>query len=201
MGYQQFLGRNQNLIQVHGLDELLATLSPELGNSIAYSTIDKVSRKAFTEVKRAISRGYTIKQNELTLQYIKPSKYNFKAYISAKRRSRSLINFKGKQIKGKAGGVAYESRRGDKRFIKGAFIAKTRNFNYNKSGREYTNIFIRTKSTAYPIKSFYGPSEDKLIQSEWIQTVIKTTIAANIGTIFNHEVEFKLSRKFKLKMR
>lgn len=188
---------NRVISKIDGLDEVLQGLNPELANSVARGTLDKLGRLSFTQVKKEIAGSYNIKQKDMDLVYSPAIRNNNPvAYISAPIRQKSLINFKTMQS---WYGVYAEVKKGHLTFFSSAFKATTTNFK-GSSGRSYTNVFRRVGRNRFPLKSLYGVSIGLLLTTKnWLDDIIQNVFNENGQRILESEFKYRVSKFLKLR--
>lgn len=148
------------------LDRALDALGNETKTHRAYRlAINRKGKKAFTQVKRALSKQTGLTQRRLLeLGNVKTYNANFSslAYtVKSKGNRISLKEFGAKQfsfgVRAKPWGKV---TRFDGAFISAGFLSSGRNVNDG-------HVFIRKSGGSYPIKRLYGPSVPKeMVQNE-----------------------------------
>lgn len=179
-------------IKVEGLEEVLKGLDPKLAADTVRSTTNKLAALANTQVKRAITDSYNIKQKDLKIEIARATGGSLSAFIKGPKRQKSLGGFKA--IKTQSGVSAFV-KKGETLDVPSAFVAKTTKFK-DAGGRVYTGVFRRKGKERLPLVSLYALSVGHLLKSDWVQNVINKIIKENGQRLFNHELEFYIGKWF-----
>lgn len=154
-----------------------------------WSATNKIAKQAKTQASKDIREEYAIKKSDLDKNIIvtKPNS-NYVAKISTKKGSLPLAKF-GRPSQKKTG-VSVEIKRGQKKIIKGSFIAVM------KSGHK--GVFERAevggkKVARLPIKELHSKAAAHIVTKS-IYEKMKLFVATKYDTVFKHELNFRLKK-------
>jgi len=174
-------------IKIKGYKQALKGLDVRTQQKVAKSTLNKVGRKATTDVKRGFGKGYNVTQKLMGVKFKPATGKSLEAYIEAPSKNLSITKFKGTAKQTKPGVVA-TVKKGSKKVYQGQFLA-------TMPSSQHRGVFYRKTQASLPIQETYGANFAHLLGSDFGRSLIDKSVKANLGKIFNQVFKFYAEKK------
>ncbi len=174
-------------VKIKGYKKALRGLDYRTQQKVAKSTLNKVGRKAATDVKRGFGKDYNITQKLMGVKFKPASGKSLNAYIEAPSKNLSVTKFKGKAKQTRPGVVA-SIKKGSKQLYQGQFLA-------TMPSSQHRGVFYRKTQARLPIQETYGANFAHLLGSDYGRSLIDKSVKANLDKIFNQVFKFYAEKK------
>jgi len=188
-------------LRVEGAEEMKRRIraTPKIIVNARRSAVNKIASQAMTQTKKVIRETYNVKSKDLTpflkIQRAKGSQTY--AVLEASGRPIPLYKFgarpvmpieqKGVPVRGRKPVTVKVKRKGARKIVRGAFVARMR------SG--HVGIFKRIGTSSIPIEEKFSLGIKRMFEIRAIP-VIKRLVREKGGAIVKHELEWATQREF-----